>query len=590
MDDLIKKKIEYLLMLLEYENNKNNNLSTLVETAVEVIKENQNKISTMKLNQQRIQSLLADLDETQNLLIELQEKDERLNDEHFKDLLDKSTDMMSNIAPNQETKQTYDKIMNELGALSMDNKDNSNTKTTHISKIVETAIDIITHKENIQIMKERYNHIRKLLKHTIRRFVQLNKPPLLDTKSDNIKQLLETGINVLSHSKKTDHEPQSETGRTQNKNILVETAMDILSQSTQYKSNETNTTVLLVNTAIELLEKSSKGKQLEKELYQRLNALNSGLLNHLEINLDEDKLKDMEQKIDEMNKNINDIEREKDLLNNNNQLLLTELDNKTKNIQDNNGIITELSNDIDSNNNEINILNNTILERENQIKVGNEKIEKLQQNIIDIEKQTDKTDKEKNNRLNILTKSIEKYQTANTKLNEDLDKLKKEKEGLINKNTELENELMKKAEEKEELFEELEELKEQNKKNNAKYEENKQQFEEQIKIQADKIKDIQEKLIMTEEEKTKEKDELKQQLQDKDKRLLDVINSIKNLIPELSSEIDADKLVSSILSLNGTLNASKSNVKCATSNNLIGKIDNECLYFDSATNSIKMEV
>jgi phosphoglycerate dehydrogenase-like enzyme len=35
---------------------------------------------------------------------------------------------------------------------------------------------------------------------------------------------------------------------------------------------------LLVNTAIELLEKSSKGKQLEKELYQRLNALNSGLI------------------------------------------------------------------------------------------------------------------------------------------------------------------------------------------------------------------------------------------------------------------------------------------------------------------------
>jgi len=340
MDDLIKKKIEYLLMLLEYENNKNNNLSTLVETAVEVIKENQNKISTMKLNQQRIQSLLADLDETQNLLIELQEKDERLNDEHFKDLLDKSTDMMSNIAPNEETKQTYYKIMNELGALSMDNKDNSNTKTTNISKIVETAIDIITHKENIQIMKEKYNHIRKLLKHTIRRFVQLNKPPLLDTKSDNIKQLLETGINVLSHSKKTDHEPQPqpqpETGRTQNKNILVETAMDILSHSTQYISNETNNTALLVNTAIELLEKSSKGKQLEKELYQRLNALNSGLLNNLEINLDEDKLKDMEQKIDEMNKNINDIEREKDLLNNNNQLLLTELDNKTKNIQDNN--------------------------------------------------------------------------------------------------------------------------------------------------------------------------------------------------------------------------------------------------------------
>jgi hypothetical protein len=40
MDVLIKRKIEYLLKILQQGENRNNNLSTLVETAIEVIKEN----------------------------------------------------------------------------------------------------------------------------------------------------------------------------------------------------------------------------------------------------------------------------------------------------------------------------------------------------------------------------------------------------------------------------------------------------------------------------------------------------------------------------------------------------------------------
>jgi len=49
MDVLIKRKIEYLLKILQQGENKNNNLSTLVETAIEVIKENQKKLKSFKI-------------------------------------------------------------------------------------------------------------------------------------------------------------------------------------------------------------------------------------------------------------------------------------------------------------------------------------------------------------------------------------------------------------------------------------------------------------------------------------------------------------------------------------------------------------
>ena len=198
MDVLIKRKIEYLLKILQQGENRNNNLSTLVETAIEVIKENQKKLKSFKI--------LNETKEINNNISDLVKQNDHLTHGQFNSLLITSLNAVKKIEDENLLKENmegkFKEVMSELQELSKYQKKAS--EETNISKIVETAVDIITNnnrisknKQYIAEKQEEYKDIINKFKEIIKKIIQKNK----DRQKDNTKALLSTAIDIISQPK-----------------------------------------------------------------------------------------------------------------------------------------------------------------------------------------------------------------------------------------------------------------------------------------------------------------------------------------------------------------------------------------------------
>jgi uncharacterized protein YoxC len=83
-------------------------------------------------------------------------------------------------------------------------------------------------------------------------------------------------------------------------------------------------------------------------------------------------------------------------------------------------------------------------------------------------------------------------------------------------------------------------------------------------------------------------EKLEEEIKNKDKKILDVIRKITDFIPNLQDDDSTiDVLFPNITEIKNQLQSINSKVECPGTNNLIGKIDNECLYFNKDTNKIE---
>ena len=606
-DTLIQKKIEYLLIILqqhqEREENKNNNLSTLVETAIEVIKENQKKLQSFKFSKET--------NEIKDIITELQEKPDPLTNEEFNSLLRVSLNSMKLIEDenilNENMKLQYKNVMSELLDLSKDQKDVS--KETNISKLVETAIDVITHNNNISKnkkyideMEEKYKEIKNKFKEIIKKIIQINK----DRKKDNIKALIETAVDLLSQSKSLPEQSHEQIEPiiidaeiNDNTRTLVGTAVDLLSQSKpelevesiikhDNKEDDTKNFVSKLNTIFRRF--NNDYIDFNKLLQDNINEINEK--KNDEIN----KLKEIyEERISKLDKTVEEVNRDVML----NIMISNEYveSNKKKDNEILNNIdtinymkkkIEELEIEITTNENAIDTLNSNIAEREKQIEVGNNRINYLEEKITRTQSVNTITIEEKD-------KNIENLQNT-IKQNED--KIKLITSDLSNKSDKV-NELQ---QQNIGLLQQIEELNENIEDNNkiiigltTEIEKNKEQFEkEKNELQVNMISHInfminqQEAFEKTINEKINEIENIKEEVKNKDKQLLNVIQKITDFIPNLQDDINKlDVFFPEIEKMKGILQGIKSKTDCPGTDNLIGKIDNECLYFNKDTNTIE---
>jgi hypothetical protein len=654
MDDLIKQKIEYLLYLLKYEQdeqheqdeqdeeseepkNKNNNLSTLVETAIEVIKDNnKNKVTEYNLKK--------GLNEIQDKVNELYSRDAPLTDNQYSILADENMKILNNIQPNEEIKEEYDEIMTKINTLSK----LTSLKSSNVSTIVQTALDVIiynksnmTNAEISETIKEQYLKISNRIKLLINKVRNLKKQTLLDITANNNKQIIKTAIDILT---------QSTPLNISNERPLVKTAVELLSHSNEPTVNGNNISPL-VKTSVDLLVRNVTKENIndihfmEKQLYINMDNEVSSILKNIKTNYDvltnfitpsikknetnshlsnglvadknnfdddncpkilsgrcneptnidiTDKNRIIQQlrrefdnlineswsKIEILEKDINDIINKNLTLKNNISSFIKEAENQQA-IIDNK--IKENNLLFDNNLKEIEKFTNDIKNRENQIQIGEQRIETIRKSISE----TGTSDAV---RLKMLQNSLQQKQEINKKLENDLIELNNDKELLENNN------IM--------LIEENDKLKEENKtfediikeKQDENIEENKKLLEENQNL-IDKLKNVNDlnemyrinmgKLINNKLEEIEEIENLKKlnakvdDVDNKDKQLLQLTNNIFNMIRK--SDINPEDLyilLPNIGNFNDILSKIKENVECPTTQNLIGKINNDCLYFN----------
>ena len=430
----IKKKIEYLLKLLENVNiNQNNNLLNLVETAIEVIKENKEKLIEYKLKK--------GLNEISNELNEIIVRDDPLTDDQFTILLIKDIEAIDNIVPNEENKQKYDEVKEILNNLLT--TQNKGLEETNVSKIVQTALDVITYnknklknKEMNDKIKEQYENLRKQLKKLVKKIINLKKMSILERRQNNNKQLIETSIQILSKL--------NTKNENENSNIapLIETSIDLLSQSNKKQSTKplNNKDVSpLIDTAIELLSNYKKPSLDKINLLEQETYVNIENILFIILKMISDNYNAFKNFINETNnKNNSETESTIEKLQNEFQILINEnlmkieilenqideLENKNKSLQQNNDDLTKDLNDkiniIDaqikekndlfkSKLDEITKLNATINNREQQIQIGLKRIEILQKKMNELGLNSDE------NELKNLQTSLKQKEETNKK-------------------------------------------------------------------------------------------------------------------------------------------------------------------------------
>jgi hypothetical protein len=624
MDDLIKQKIEYLLRLLKYEENeqdeetkninKNNNLSTLVETAIEVIKDNKHTLLKKGLN------------EIQDKVNELNNRDEPLSDNQYSILLDENMKILNNIQPNEEIKEEYDEIITKLNTLSnVISLENSN-----VSKIVQTALDVIIHnksnmtnKEINETTKDQYEKIRKRLKQLKQKISNLKRQAILEITTYNNKQIIGTAIDILTQSTQLNNS---------NGIQLVKTAVGLLSHSNEPTVNGNNISPL-VKTSVDLLSKSNNVTSqqpppirnvtkenindihfMEKQLYINMDNEVSSILKNIKTNYDlltnfinepndieisdknikiqklrnefDNLIIENSNKLELLEKDINDIINKNYLFKSNMSTSINEAENQITIIDDKtkeNNVI------INNNSKEIEKLINDIKNRENQIQIGEQRMETIQKSISDIGSSDDA-------RLKTLQNSLQQKQDTNKKLENDLIELNNDKEMLENNNNSLIGENDTLNEEKNSLNDNIRQLE-------GRYIEEKTKLLEENKMLIEKINSINDlneiyrinmgKLINNKLEEIEEIEEIEElenlkklntkidAVDTNDKQLLGLTNDIFNMIRKSAiNPEDLYILLPNIGNFNDILSKIKENIECPTTQNLIGKIDNECLYFN----------
>jgi uncharacterized coiled-coil protein SlyX len=607
MDELIRKKIEYLLRILQQSENKNNNLSTLVETAIEVIKENQKKLKSFKIS--------SETKEIKTMISELEEQTVPLTDEQFNSLLLGSLDALKKIEDEKIlkgiNKDEYNNVMSELLELSKSQKQAS--KETNISKIVETALDIITHnniisKNNQYIAdtQQKFKDIKNKFKEIIKKLIQMNK----DTQKDNTKALLSTAIDILSQPKSLPEQSQQQIEPIirddkkddDNTKALLSTAIDILSQPKPIpqlnigeakKEEEKNIQTKLSSILRKFNSEYILFDNLLKDNISEINEKKNAEINILKENY-ENQLKTMNITITNLENEIKNYE-EKD------QNSLETVNNHRENIknlerinEENEKKIEELETQQLGNENEIQKLNNSIKEREQQIEFGNNRIKYLDDRMIKVNNDNTINIEEKNKKIQNLEAEITKNKDANNKLLNNLKnqfeekkRFKTENEGLQqqigNLNTEIEN-----------RNQDIDNLKTEIEKNKEQFEYEKKSLTDMMASNIDFMSNQAETLKKQMDEKIDkiknmkvEIGDLKGEIKNKDKQLLNVIKKVVDFIPDLQDDINKlDVFFPEIAKMKNILQGIKSKTDCPGSDNLIGKIDNECLYFDKDTNKI----
>jgi len=646
MDELIRKKIEYLLRILQQGENKNNNLSTLVETAIEVIKENQKKLKSFKIS--------SETKEINDMISELEEKKYPLNDEQFNSLLLGSLDALKKIEDEKIlkgiNKDEYNKVMSELHELSKSQKQAS--KETNISKIVETAVDIITNnniisKNNQYIAdtQQKFKDIKNKFKEIIKKLIQMNK----DRQKDNIKALLSTAIDIISQPKSLPKQSQQQIEPIirddkkddDNNKALVETAIDIISQPKSLPEQsqqqiepiirddkkDDNNTKVLVETAVDIVSqpkpipqeiKSDNKKEEEKNIQTKLSSILRKF--NSEYILFDKLLKENISEINEKkNAEINILKENYENQLKTMNITITNLENEIKNYEEkyqnswesvNNQIeeIKKLNNINEENEkkikgletqqlgneNEIQKLNNSIKEREQQIESGKKRIEYLDNRMKKVTNDNTINIEEKNKQIQNLEGEISKKNETEKILINNLKKQFEEKKRFETENEGLQQQIGNLNTEIENRTQVIEDLTGEIEKNKEQFEKEKKSLNDIMVSNIDFMSNQAETLKKQMDEKIKkiknmkvEIGDLKGEIKNKDKQLLNVIKKITDFIPDLQENINKlDVFFPEIAKMKKILQGIKSKTDCPGNDNLIGKIDNECLYFDKDTNKI----
>lgn len=588
----IKKKIEYLLKLLENVNiNQNNNLLNLVETAIEVIKENKEKLIEYKLKK--------GLNEISNELNEISVRDDPLTDDQFTILLIKDIEAIDNIVPNEENKQKYDEVKEILNNLLT--TQNEGLEETNVSKIVQTALDVITYnknklknKEMNDKIKEQYENLRKQLKKLVKKIINLKKMSILERRQNNNKQLIETSIQILSKL--------NTKNENENSNIapLIETSIDLLSQSNKKQSTKplNNKDVSpLIDTAIELLTNYKKPSLDKINLLEQETYVNIENILFIILKMISDNYNAFKNFINETN-NKNNFETESTIekLQNEFQILINEnlmkieilenqideLENKNKSLQQNNDDLTKDLNDkiniIDaqikekndlfkSKLDEITKLNATINNREQQIQIGLKRIEILQKKMNELGLNSDE------NELKNLQTSLKQKEETNKKLQNDLNELNFSKENLEKENEQLTEDNAKLKSDKQNLEDDIKQKEEQ-------YIKDKNKLLEDNKNLINDIKEINEINKLYSGNMVNIINNYSAEIDNKDRQLLAITKDIVELLG-ITNNIDLKKIDDIVIivdDLKNNLTKIKDNKDCSNKENLIGKIDNVCLY------------
>ena len=588
----IKKKIEYLLKLLENVNiNQNNNLLNLVETAIEVIKENKEKLIEYTLKK--------GLNEISNELNEISVRDDPLTDDQFTILLIKDIEAIDNIVPNEENKQKYDEVKEILNNLLT--TQNEGLEETNVSKIVQTALDVITYnknklknKEMNDKIKEQYENLRKQLKKLVKKIINLKKISILERRQNNNKQLIETSIQILSKL--------NTKNENENSNIapLIETSIDLLSQSNKKQSTKplNNKDVSpLIDTAIELLSNYKKPSLDKINLLEQETYVNIENILFIILKMISDNYNAFKNFINETNnKNNSETESTIEKLQNEFQILINEnlmkieilenqideLENKNKSLQQNNDDLTKDLNDkiniIDaqikekndlfkSKLDEITKLNATINNREQQIQIGLKRIEILEKKMNELGLNSDE------NELKNLQTSLKQKEETNKKLQNDLNELNFSKENLEKENEQLTEDNAKLKSDKQNLEDDIKQKEEQ-------YIKDKNKLLEDNKNLINDIKEINEINKLYSGNMVNIINNYSAEIDNKDRQLLAITKDIVELLG-ITNNIDLKKIDDIVIivdDLKNNLTKIKDNKDCSNKENLIGKIDNVCLY------------
>ena len=601
----IKKKIEYLLKLLENVNiNQNNNLLNLVETAIEVIKENKEKLieyTHLKNSNLHGYKLKKGLNEMSNELNEISIRDDPLTDDQFTILLIKDIEAIDNIVPNEENKQKYDEVKKQLNNLLT--TQNEGLEETNVSKIVQTALDVITYnknklknKEMNDKIKEQYENLRKQLKKLVKKIINLKKMSILERRQNNNKQLIETSIQLLS---KLNTQNANTNGNTtiSNSNIapLVETSIDLLSQSTKPLNNKDVSP--LIDTAVELLSNSKKPSLDKINLLEQETYVNIENILFIILKMISDNYNAFKNFINETNnKNNSETESAIEKLQNEFQILINEnlmkieilenhideLEKKNKSLQQNNDDLTKELNDkiniIDaqikekndlfkSKLDEITKLNATINNRQQQIQIGLKRIELLEKKINELGLNSDE------NELKNLQTSLKQKEETNKKLQNDLNELNFTKENLEKENEQLTADNAKLKSDKQNLEDDIKE-------NEEKYIKEKEKLIEENKSLTNDIKEINETNKLYSDNMVNIINNYSTEIDNKDRQLLAITKDIVDLLG-ITNNIDLNKIDDIMIivdDLKNNLTKIKDNKDCSNEENLIGKIDNVCLY------------
>jgi chromosome segregation ATPase len=663
MNDLIRKKIEYLLKILEEGQTKNNNLSTLVETAIEVIKLNQEKLKSFRLSKET--------NEINDIISEFEKNNTHFNDEQVDNLVIILSNSLNTIEDKKLLKENmkgkFNNVMSELIELSESHKNAS--KETNISKIVETALDIIRqnkiiskNKQYIAEIQEKTEDILNKLNEIIKE-IQINK----DKEKDNTKALVETAIDIISQPKPiptpipiSNAEPivRDDDKNNNNKKALVDTAIDIISQPkstpivepepiVRHDDKNDDNKKELVDTAIDIVSQpkpipqsnignaitendkkededkeisqlqiiSDNKKEEEKNIQTKLSSIfrkfnseyiffNTFLKDHIsEIN--EKKNAEIEKLKEEYNNKLNNM-----------NISIIELENEIKSQkksfqeQDENSwalvnsqqkIIETLNIENEKKQENINKLETQQNDNENQIQILNMSIQRQQQEIDNSNKQINDLEKNIRELTNANKINIEQQQNQIQTLQNTIDQNKEKQKQMarnLSNNVDLSNRLTRENKDLQEQIEGFKQnildnnaainnLQEIIDKNKAEYEIKEQEYIEIISDITNTMKNNQESFEKSINEKINEIENMKDEIKNKDKQLLVLIKKVVDFIPNLQDDINKlDVFFPEITKMKNILQGIKSKTDCPGSDNLIGKIDNECLYFDKDTNKI----